>query len=172
LDWLDSFVTPRRRKRLSRADSLAAKPVRNPSVQWEMVDGKTGPEALLTVPPPKSAWMPLIRVIAVVPSKERRIQLDEVGSFVWQRCEGERTVQDLCDALCEHYRLSYREGLVSLSLSYREGLVSLTTYLRQLGRRGLVAFAVERPAADEGAEPGALTDEGPSEKTQEARPER
>lgn len=162
MDWLDNFVTPRRRSRLSRADSLAAKPVRNPSVQWEMVDGKTGPEALLTVPPPKSVWLPLLKVIAVVPNKERRVQLDEVGSFVWQRCDGDRSVQDLCDALCDHYRLSYREGLVSL-----------TTYLRQLGRRGLVAFAVDRPPGESGEEGEAVgpEDDAPSEKTQEARPE-
>ncbi len=150
MDWLDNVLISRKRQKLSRADSLGAKPVRNPAVQWELVDGKTGEEVLLTVPPPKSAWLPLLRIVAVVPNKERRILLDEIGSFVWKRCDGETSVQEMCDALCGHYRLSYREGLVSL-----------TTYLRQLGRRSLVAFAMER---HEDAESG----EAPAEKTQEA----
>lgn len=141
MNWLDDVLVSRKKSRLSREESLSAKPVRNPRIEWEMVEGPSGDEARLTVPPPKSAWMPVLKLAGGVSAKERRIQLDELGTFVWTRCDGERTVQDLADDLAEKYRLSYRESVVSL-----------TTYLRQLGRRGLVAFAVETKPRESSAE--------------------
>jgi hypothetical protein len=51
--------------------------------------------------------------------------LDEVGSFVWNLCDGEHPVSALVEALVERYKLGKREAEVSL-----------TTYLKQLGKRG------------------------------------
>jgi len=150
LEWLDSFLLSRKRRHLSREQSLAAVPVRNQAIEWDEVDGETGPEALLTVPPPQGKWIPVLRPLLVLPKEPRKVQLDSLGSEVWRLCDGERTVNGICDELCARYRLSHREAMLSL-----------TTYLRQLGKRGLIGFAVPTDDQQEGrAEPS---------NTQEAR---
>ncbi len=151
MQWLDSFLVSRKRKRLTREESLNARPVRNPEVEWTERDG----EVLLRVPLPKGKWMPILKSVSGAPQRERKVQLDELGSYVWARCDGERTVLSICEALCDDYKLSYREALVSL-----------TTYLRQLGKRGLVGFALDKDVL---ATRGVLKEGGAgAEKTQEA----
>ena len=139
MHWMRSFLTPRRRKQLTRADSLTARPMRNPAVTAEEVDGAGGTEIVLSLPPPRPALAPALRLLLAAPRRSRQIQLDAVGSFVWSQCDGTRSVNEICDLLCAEYRLSYREAMLSL-----------TTYLRQLGRRGLIAFALRRPDSADG----------------------
>ncbi len=150
MQWVDNFLVSRKRKRLTRQESLDARPVRNPDVEWTERDG----EVLLHVP-----WAPVLRSASGAPQRDRKIQLDELGSYVWTRCDGERTVLSLCESLCDDYKLSYREALVSL-----------TTYLRQLGKRGLVGFALDKDvlSAREDLKEAGET----AEKTQEPRANR
>lgn len=133
MQWLNDFVLSRRKQQLTRDESLAARPVRNPAVEWSEVEGDTGKEVLLVVPARRTRAMPVLRLALGVSDKPRRIQLDEVGTFVWLLCDGNNSVDDVCCRLRERYRLSHREALISL-----------TTYLRTLGRRGLIAFAVDK----------------------------
>jgi len=63
--------------------------------------------------------------------KRRRISLDEVGSRIWELCDGDHTVRDLIEFLRKKYKLNPKEAEVSL-----------TNYLKQLGKKRLVAFAV------------------------------
>lgn len=57
----------------------------------------------------------------------KRIELDSMGSFVWERCDGERSVGQIVDDLCDEYRLHRREAEASLA-----------EFLTELRKRGLV----------------------------------
>ena len=63
--------------------------------------------------------------------EEKRIRLDQIGSIVWELCDGKRTVKEIVDFICEKYKLLPRETEVSLS-----------TYLNSLVKRGLIGFIV------------------------------
>ena len=63
--------------------------------------------------------------------EEKRIRLDEAGSLVWELCDGEKTVKEIVDSLCERYKLLPREAELSLS-----------SYLRSLSQRGLIGFII------------------------------
>lgn len=133
MQWLNDFLVAKNRRQLTREESLGAIPIRNPEVEWTDVDGETGPEILLTVPPPKGGMVKYLRPILMLPNKPRQLQLDVMGSHVWRLCDGERSVEDVGEVLRQEYKLSYREAMLSL-----------TSYLKTLGKRGLMAFAVRR----------------------------
>ncbi|MCS7265828.1 MAG: PqqD family protein [Armatimonadetes bacterium] len=59
----------------------------------------------------------------------RQIELDEIGSFVWNLCDGSHTVADIAEALQKRYQLSRREAFASLA-----------EFLSQLQRKGLINF--------------------------------
>ena len=67
--------------------------------------------------------------------KSRVVALDEVGSFVWERCDGQNTVNSIVNALCSKYKLTRKEAEMSL-----------LAYFRQLGKRGIIGFAVPKKA--------------------------
>jgi hypothetical protein len=122
-----------RRKRikgLSRQEALAALPVRNEGLKTE----PTGDGELMVTIPRRSDWVGgLLALVFAVP-KERKVVLDRVGTEIWQLCDGRHTVQGIISALGEKHKLNRKEAEVSL-----------TAYLRQLGRRGLIGFAVPKP---------------------------
>ncbi len=57
----------------------------------------------------------------------KKLQLDAMGSTVWQMFDGEKDVRTIIGEVAE------RSGLSRL-----EAEISVTAFLRQLGRRGLV----------------------------------
>lgn len=59
----------------------------------------------------------------------KTVELDAIGSFVWERIDGHRTVGELAAALAERYGLDRDEA----------GL-AVAAFLRQLGQRGAVGF--------------------------------
>jgi len=83
----------------------------------------------------------LIRVLKWLfpPPKERRIELDQVGSEVWRMCDGSTSVDQLIRRMAKKYKLNRKEAEAST-----------TEYLRQLGKRRLVGFAAA-VKQDEGA---------------------
>lgn len=117
----------RRQPKLTRAEAMAARPVRNPVVQWEWQDSG---RVVLTVPLELTRWMKLAKLLVQVPD-QRQIELDELGSDVWSWCDGEQDVQALCRKLAEAHKLNQREAETSL-----------TTYLQTLARRRLIGFAL------------------------------
>ncbi len=126
---LSKLRRKRRKYKLTREDSLAAVPLRNPLVSWEK-DEETG-HVVLRVPRRDDLKMRALAYVLMLP-KERRIELDEIGSFVWLSCDGKNTVMDLVRAVAERYKLSQREATLSLS-----------EFLRGLGKRNLIAFALD-----------------------------
>ena len=59
----------------------------------------------------------------------RRLQLDTLGSSVWQMVDGSRTVAEIV----EQFRKEHQLGI-------REAELSVTAFLKDLGRRGLIAL--------------------------------
>ena len=63
----------------------------------------------------------------VVPTK--KLQLDEMGSLVWRQIDGKNTAQ----AIITHFASSY-------GITIQEAEKSVTTFLAQLGKRGIIAM--------------------------------
>jgi hypothetical protein len=59
----------------------------------------------------------------------RTLELDAMGTTVWGWIDDKRTVAELCEKLAERY-----------TLHPREAEVAMTAFVRQLGRRGIVAL--------------------------------
>jgi hypothetical protein len=58
------------------------------------------------------------------------MELDEIGSATWAWLDGQRTVRDLAVLLAERYDLHEREAEVAMA-----------AFVRELGKRGIVALA-------------------------------
>ncbi|RLE83083.1 MAG: hypothetical protein DRJ52_00795 [Thermoprotei archaeon] len=106
---------------------LKSKPIRNPLVEWKKYE--SGEIALIVKM--KDTWMTKLFKV----SKQRKIILDTVGSFVWELCDGNHTIEDIINELCKKYKLRPREAEVSL-----------ITYLNMLAQRRLVAFIIPKQA--------------------------
>lgn len=119
----------RRAPSLSRQEALAAIPIRNDQVRWE-VNGRQ--EVVLLIPRRQDRLGQLLNRIFAAP-EHRQIVLDEIGSEVWQLCDGEHTVDEIVRTLTSRHRLSRREVELSLTL-----------YLQQLARRRLIGLIVRR----------------------------
>ena len=111
---------------ISRKEFLKIKPVRNPYLKWEK--DKKG-EIILLIPLNKEK-QGFIGKIAKTP-KEKKIELDKIGSIVWELCDGKRTVKDITEILRERYKLLLSEAEISLN-----------TYFNSLSKRGLMGFVL------------------------------
>jgi len=60
---------------------------------------------------PLVKWFPKL---GEKPAGYKKIELDEVGSFVWDMCDGETPVSQMIDALIEAYKLNPKEAEVAL----------------------------------------------------------
>ena len=122
---------------IPRGEFLKMRPVRNPGLRWEKNE-----EGDLTLfipvqqrqeqqkPKGKKRRKGLLSKLAPAPT-EKKIQLDRVGSIVWDLCDGERTMKDIVDHLQKEYKMLPSEAEVSLN-----------AYFNQLSKRGLVGFVV------------------------------
>ena len=117
--------------RLTRQQQLATRPVR--LVAADVADTPDG-GGRLTVPIGRrrgwAAW--LLRVPA---GATKTFELDALGRFVWDACDGTATVQQIARRLAKRYAISDREGQVAVE-----------AFLATLARRGLVGGQVEAAA--------------------------
>lgn len=118
---------------LTRDQAMRAWPVRNPALTTHVSD-----DGLVTIElPRRKDWMGgALGFLFSVPAS-KPVQLDEIGSFVYERCEGEHTVNEIVDDMMAEYKLNRREVEVSL-----------TKFLQTLAQRGIIAFAVPREIAE------------------------
>lgn len=114
---------------LSRDEAFEARPVRNPALKWRINEEDV---VEVIVPRRKDMFGRLMGFLFFVP-ESRPITLDEVGTRVWNLCDGEHTVQEIVAELSKDYKLQRREVEVSL-----------TEYLRTLGKKGMVGFLVPK----------------------------
>jgi hypothetical protein len=119
------------RRGISREQSLEAVPVVNPSVR--AVKSSAG---LITLEIPRREdrlGRILITVCRVSPDVTKKIKLDDIGTFVWEMCDGKATIRVMIERLREQYRLEWKEAEVAL-----------VAFMRQLMRKRLVALLVEQ----------------------------
>ena len=104
-------------------------PLRNQLVKWEM-DEKG--EVSLTIPQDHKMWLRVLAKLFSLPGK-RVIVLDDVGSYVWQLCDGQNSLRRISKQLSDKYNLTAKEAEMSL-----------VEYLRALGKRGIIGFDVTK----------------------------
>ena len=102
-------------------------PVLNPKVKWE----KDEQDKVRIVMPLNQTMIPS-RFL----QRRKKIQLDVVGSIVWELCDGKNTIKDIIDRFSNEYKLLPNEAETALN-----------SYLNQLAKRGLIAFAMPEEAS-------------------------
>ena len=117
----------RKKQTLTRDESLAAKPVRNDSLTVSRDDDGN---AVITIPRRTAWWANAVAKVLHMPEK-KRIALDQIGTAVWDQCDGRHTVESIIDNFVEKYKLNRREAEVSMF-----------AYLKELTQRGFVGFVV------------------------------
>lgn len=113
---------------LSRKEALECIPLQNPGTEEE--ENQEG--LLLTYPVEvKPFFHTLIKRVTGKDTSNirRKIQLDQMGSSVWQLIDGQRSVRDIATNFQRRHQLDNRESEISV-----------TSFLKELGKRGLVAM--------------------------------
>jgi hypothetical protein len=113
--------------RVTRQDAMRVYPTRNPGLEWELDEEGV---VTATLKRPRDLRNRVVGAFLMLP-ESRQLKLDEVGTFIWNLCDGQHTVADLVAAMAEKYKLSRREVEVSL-----------TEFLRMLAKRGMIVVAV------------------------------
>ena len=83
---------------------LRSIPVRNPTLTWVKDE-----EGRVTVLIPRKGTSKLLKRIALLPPV-KRVRFDDIGSYVWELCDGKRTVEDIIQELCKTYNLTRKEA--------------------------------------------------------------
>lgn len=115
---------------MTRLEALAFKPVK--SRQISEIRLETG-EVVIEYP---LAVRPLIAAVARRLGKSpqdlvqtKKLQLDALGTFVWDLVDGKHSVRRMIKIFAETHRLENREAEVSV-----------TQFIRELGKRGLLGL--------------------------------
>ncbi len=114
---------------LSRSDAFSCIPIRNPHVVETRLE--TG-EILLAYPETLKPWF--ITILQRMKKESglqrlRKLQLDILGTGVWDLVNGKSTVMEIIDLFADCHQL-YR----------KEAEVSVVQFLRELGRRGIIGM--------------------------------
>lgn len=128
-----------RKNRPSRAQVLAARPLRHPKVEWSREptrDSALPDLVLLRVPRRHDRWGDLMARWFKLP-EFKRIELDQIGSDVWELCDGTRSVEVISRRISENYKLNKRQAQTSV-----------TAYLKMLADRRLIGLQSATVAAD------------------------
>ncbi len=118
-------VIKKKREKLSRVDSLGAVPVKNQAVSEK--EDKEG-NITLTLIRRQTILIKVVSKIFFIP-EEKKIRLDEIGSWVWRKCDGRINVGEMIGEMSEEFRLSKKEAEISLR-----------DFLRSLSTKRLIGF--------------------------------
>ncbi len=116
-----------RKEKLSRQDTLNAKPVKNQAVGEKR--NEKG-ETILIIPTRKGGWVRILSRILYIP-QERTICLDEIGAWVWQKCNGNINVSKMIEALAKEFKINPKEAEISL-----------LSFLKKLAQKRLIGFLI------------------------------
>ena len=114
---------------ITRAEALSARPQKNSLVRERRLDNG---EVLLDYPVQMRPWLAAVarRFSGNLQAPAtRKLQLDVLGASVWDLVDGQRSVRQIVQAFALAHRLHTQEAEVSV-----------TTFLRQLGQRGLIGL--------------------------------
>jgi len=118
-----------KKERLTREETLKARPIRNEFVKE--TKGKKG-ETILVIPRKKVRWIQILSRIFYIPP-ERKISLDEIGAWVWSRCNGSVAVINMIEELAQEFKINRKEAEVSL-----------LNYLKKLAEKRLIGFVIKK----------------------------
>ena len=118
---------------IPRGDFVRIKPIRNPALRWEKNENGIITIYIPLRKPSKSKSLLMKFFLAGDLPKEKKIELDKVGSYVWDLCDGKRTIKNIIESLCKRYKMMPIEAEVSLR-----------AYFTQLSKRGLIGFILPK----------------------------
>ena len=112
---------------VDRQGALRLRPAHNSRLTWEKTE--TG-ETILTVPQNDKVGR-VTRWMAkwLNAPTDRRVELDEVGGFVWDLCDGNNTVDTIVARTGKQFKMNRREAEVSV-----------TMFLQMLHERNFIGF--------------------------------
>jgi hypothetical protein len=114
---------------ISRAEALNRIPVKNRQISEDRLE--TG-EVVIHYPVTlRPLFAGLVKRFGgeQAQTQIKKLQLDEMGTAVWDLVDGKRSVRQLVNAFAGKHQLEPREAEVAV-----------TQFMRQLGRRGLIAM--------------------------------
>jgi len=109
----------------SKADALSAVPVPMPGIRAAVSD-----QGLVRISHPATLKPWLARLLpASVALPMRTLELDAMGTFVWNLIDGTATVDDLARQVAQHYACLPAEAQQAVAM-----------FIRQLGQRGILGL--------------------------------
>jgi len=109
---------------VSQENFLKARPVHNPGLDWNEDQKRIH----ITIPR-KKTFLPNILVSILPSAREKRIVLDEQGSFIWKLCDGKTSIRSIAENLNTEYNMPISRAEAALDV-----------YFVQLSKKGLVGF--------------------------------
>ena len=112
---------------VDRKAAMTLRPGRNSLLTYEKGEGG---EIILTIPQNERAGI-VTKAVArwLKMPTTRKVELDEVGAFVWELCDGSHTVDSIVQRTAKHYKMNRREAEVSV-----------TMFLQMLHERKFIGF--------------------------------
>jgi hypothetical protein len=110
---------------LSKDSALHAVPILNGDIRLQ-----TSPQGFVRIRYPIQLKPWLTRLLPEnIPLPMRTLELDSMGSFVWNHIDGRNSVQNLAEIVTNHYKCHPSEAEQAVA-----------TFIRQLGRRGIIGL--------------------------------
>jgi len=114
---------------ITRAQALSGIPTKNPMVYCQIQENGT---TLLSYPLAiRPIWTQLLEKFSKKEASiTKKLELDVIGSEVWELIDGKREVRDIILLFAKNHEISNHEAELSVSL-----------FLRELGKRKIIAIA-------------------------------
>lgn len=115
--------------KLSRSEALGFRPVKSRHITEKRLGGH---EVIIEYPITVKPWVSaLLQRFGgrSEPVRTKKLQLDELGTAVWDMVDGQRSVREIVAEFADIHRLERKEAEVSV-----------THFLRMLGQRGLIGM--------------------------------
>ena len=114
---------------LNRTESLACIPRKNDEINWQELENGN---ILFTYAIPLSRFFTALhqkfsKNKAETPTK--KLQLDQMGSFVWHLIDGKNTVKDIIRRFAKDYKVTSQEAETAVA-----------AFLKTLGQRGFIGL--------------------------------
>ena len=110
---------------LSRTDALSARPVQVADATMSKDESGGGRLKVVLKGPRWGGWL-----FKMPAGATKTYELDELGLFVWDACDGKTSVQQVIRKLAKRYNLNLREAEVAtvrfLQMLTKKGLIGLT----------------------------------------------
>ncbi len=114
---------------IPRAEALNMVPVRNEEVSETSIDGDL---IQLSYPLAIKPWFGKLAEKVGMWDKRpmiKHLELDEMGTFVWQQIDGENSVRQIAQEFTIHYEVQAREAELSV-----------TAFIKTIGQRGIIGL--------------------------------